>query len=238
MILRSFALSDIGRVRPENEDSFLCDDKQRLYVVADGIGGLPEGAQASQLAVAVLRESVEAVADPATVNYRHCLDEVNDRVFLLGQIISARHGIGTTLTGMHARNGQLHVFHVGDSALLRIRGGESAYLTTDHTLENEMRARLAAGTTPPTILAEHRNALTRCIGQPPPINGEFTVQDMQPGDRFLLCTDGVSRALRMTDIARIASEAADPESCAHHLIDFANENGGFDNATVVALFVD
>ena len=238
MNLRSFALSDIGRVRVENEDSWLCDDQHRLYAVADGIGGLPEGAQASQMAIAALREYMESLADPAAVDYRDCLNEVNDRVFLLGQIVSARHGIGTTLTGVHAVNGHLHVVHVGDSALLRIRGGEIRYLTSDHTVENELRSRAPTGSMPAIILAEHRNALTRCVGQPPPILGEFTTFDLLPGDRYLLCTDGVSRALTLADIARLTREAPDPETCVRQLIDLANVNGGFDNATVVALFAD
>jgi protein phosphatase len=238
MKLRTFALSDIGRVRVENEDSWLCDDQHRVYAVADGIGGLPEGAQASQMAIAALREYMERIADPATVDYRDCLNEVNDRVFLLGQIVSTRHGIGTTLTGFHAVNGHLHVVHVGDSALLRVRGGEISYLTTDHTVENEMRSRAPMGSLPPTILAEHRNALTRCVGQPPPVLGEFTTFDLQPGDRYLLCTDGVSRVIKHAEIARIATEAPDPETCVRQLIDRANETGGFDNATVVALFAD
>lgn len=238
MNLRSFALSDIGRVRVENEDSWLCDDQRRLYAVADGIGGLPEGAQASQLAIAVLREYMENIADPAAVDYRSCLSEINDRVFLLGQLVSARYGIGTTLTGFHAVNGHLNVVHVGDSGLLRVRGGEISYLTTDHTVENELRSRAPTGSTPATILAEHRNALTRCVGQPPPILGEFTTFDLLPGDRYLLCTDGVSRAINHAEIALIANESPDPETCVRRLIDRANDNGGFDNATVVALFAD
>ena len=90
MQLRSFAFSHIGRVRPENEDSFLCDDGRQLYAVADGIGGLPAGAQASQKAIAVLTQLITPVPPPKNLNYGEILQEINQQVFSRQQHQSCR----------------------------------------------------------------------------------------------------------------------------------------------------
>lgn len=237
MNLRSSAFSDIGRLRTENEDSFLCDDRRRLYAVADGIGGLPGGAQASQLAIAILDEFIPEPAAGELQDYETCLHMINSRVYELGRVISERIGIGTTLVFGHAVGDILHVTHVGDSILLRFRDGVARQLTTDHNLENEVRARLARGE-PVGFVHENRQALTRCVGQPPPLQGDFLQFDLRPGDRYLFCTDGVTRMLPLRDIAARLVQAGDPAVWVRSLVDGANERGGYDNSTAVALFCD
>lgn len=237
MKLRSFAHTDIGRVRPENEDSYLCNAALGIYAVADGIGGLPSGSQASQLSVRALQKIVSEHAVGHKLNYERILSEINDQVFQLGRVLSPQFGIGTTLTFAHVTGVKLHFGHVGDSSALRLRSKVLQQLTTDHTIETELKARAARGE-PLGLLMENRNALTRCIGQPPPLEPDCFTHTILPHDRYLLCTDGITRFVPPEEIAKVMLEAADPETAVHTLIDRANERGGLDNSTGVALFFD
>jgi protein phosphatase len=237
MKLRSFAHTDVGLVRPENEDSFLCNDTHRLYAVADGIGGLPAGAQASQLAVAALEKLVTSHEAGHKLNYPRILAEVNDQVFRLGRVLSPQFGIGSTLTFAHVTGVKLNIGHVGDSCAMRLRSKHLEQLTRDHTIETEIQDRAARGE-PMALLMENRNALTRCIGQPPPLEAECTNHTLLPHDRYLLCSDGISRFVNVVEIADILASAAEPEAAAKLLVERANERGGLDNSTAVVLYFD
>ena len=237
MNLRSSALSDIGRVRPENEDSFLCDDAHQIYAVADGIGGLPSGGQASEMAVDVLAKTFAKYQSGLPVDYQSVIEHINDKVFLLGRVLSPQFGIGSTLTFAHLTGVKLNIGHVGDSALLRIRAKQIEQLTTDHTIENEMREREARGESL-HLLMENRNALTRCIGQPPPILAHCSKHTVLPHDRYLLCSDGITRYIAVAEIEEIILQSDDPKTAVQTLITRANERGGMDNSTAVALFFD
>ncbi len=237
MNLRSHALSDIGRVRAENEDSFLHDPGHGLYAVADGIGGLPAGAQASQTAIAAIQDIFSRPAMFAKPDYAAALAEINERVFQLGRTLSARMGIGTTLTFGHVSDQKLHVTQVGDSLLLRVRGGSIQQLTSEHNIENEVRQRIARGESVGLVL-ENRLALTRCVGQPPPLEGEHLEFALQKSDRYLFCSDGVTRMVEQREIAARLVGCEGPEAWATALIGLANDRGGYDNSTAVALFVD
>ena len=235
MKLRSFALTDVGRVRPENEDSFVCNEALKLYGVADGIGGLPSGAQASQLAIATLEKIFNHHPATARMDYNLVLTDINHQVFSLGRIISPQFGIGSTLTFAHLTGVKLHIAHVGDSAAFRLRSKVLEQLTHDHTVENELKERAARGE-PMAMLMENRNALTRCIGQPPPIEGDLTVHTVLPHDRYLIATDGITRFVTPAEIAEVMEQAAEPGEAVKKLIDQANDRGGLDNSTGVALF--
>jgi serine/threonine protein phosphatase PrpC len=237
MKFRSFAQTDIGRARPENEDSFLCNDPYQVYAVADGIGGLPSGGQASQMTVSMLEKifARHPVGEP--IDYQRALEEINEKVFQLGRVLSPQFGIGSTLTFAHLAGVKLNIGHVGDSCALRLRSKVLEQLTTDHTIENELREREARGESM-SLLMENRNALTRCIGQPPPILGNCTKHTVLPHDRYLLCSDGITRFVAMAEIEEIMEQAAEPAAATQTLINRANERGGLDNSTAVVLFFD
>lgn len=237
MKLRAFALSDIGCLRSENEDGSLCDDALRLYAVADGIGGLPAGAHASRRALATLHAWFTRHAETDERDYRAALSEANDSVYQLGRQLSPRHGIGTTLTLAHFTGATVHTIHVGDSFMFRLRDGELDVLTSEHNLENEMKARAARGE-PTVALHENRAALTRCVGQPPPLEGDFASHAVEPGDRYLVCTDGITRCITPFEIARHLESAASPEDAARVLVELARDRGGLDNATAVVVFAE
>jgi protein phosphatase len=235
MKLRSSALTDVGRVRPENEDSYVCNDTHRLYGVADGIGGLPSGAQASQLAIATLEKIVLHHPAGTKFDYHLVLTDINQQVFSLGRVLSPQYGIGSTMTFAHLIGVKLNIAHVGDSAALRLRSKVLEQLTSDHTVENEIKERAARGE-PMAMLLENRNALTRCIGQPPPLEGECTVHTVLPHDRYLIATDGITRFVTPREITEILQESAEPAEAAKRLVAQANDRGGLDNSTAVVLF--
>ncbi len=237
MKLRASALTDVGLVRPENEDSFLCQEAQSLYGIADGIGGLPSGAQASQLAMATLEKMFRDYPAGQKIDYRQILSEVNQQVFNLGRILSPQFGIGSTLTYAHLVGVKLHITHVGDSGAFRLRSKVWEPLTKDHNVENELKERTARGE-PMGILMENRNALTRCIGQPPPIEGDFFAHTILPHDRYLFATDGVTRFVTPAEITTIMLASAEPAEAGAKMIARANERGGLDNSTAVVLFFD
>lgn len=237
MKFSTFAHTDIGRARPENEDSYLCDDTLGIYAVADGIGGLPCGGQASQLAVKALQKIVGEHTPGQKLNYERILTEINDQVFKLGRTISPQFGIGTTLSFAHVTGVKIHFGHVGDSTAFRMRANALEQLSTDHTIENELRQRTARGE-PLGLLMENRNALTRCIGQPPPLEPDHFTHTILPHDRYFLCSDGITRFVPIEEIKQVLAAAPDPATVVNTLIDRANERGGLDNSTGVAIFFD
>jgi protein phosphatase len=237
MKFRSYAQTDVGRARPENEDSFLCNDTHHVYAVADGIGGLPSGGQASQMTVAVLNEIFTKQPADKPFDYQQIVEEINEKVYLLGRVLSPQFGIGSTLTFAHLTGVKLNIAHVGDSCALRLRSKLLEQLTTDHNIETELREREARGESI-SLLMENRNALTRCIGQPPPLEGNCTRHTVLPHDRYLLCSDGITRYVAHDEIGEILEQAIGPETAVQTLINRANERGGLDNSTGVVLFFD
>ncbi|MDP1579009.1 MAG: protein phosphatase 2C domain-containing protein [Candidatus Didemnitutus sp.] len=237
MKLTAFAVSDIGCHRSENEDSNLCEVDLGLFAVADGIGGLPGGAQASQCALATLREWFAPQAAATTLDYTAAVTAANDAVVQLGHQISPRYGIGTTLTLAHIAADKLHVLHVGDSALFRLHGGAIGVLTRDHSVKSDHAYATARGESPEPYFG-NPHALTRCVGQPPPLAADHSEYALASGDRYLVCTDGITRCITPYEIQRQLAEASDAKSAAETLVALARERGGFDNATAVVLFVD
>lgn len=237
MKLTSAALTDIGRVRRQNEDRFLRDDVRSAYGVADGVGGLPGGAEAAQLALETVdRELANAEARTAADLVPIAL-RANERVGALGQELSPHVGIGTTLTFGVFRAGTVHIANVGDSRCYRIRGTEIALLTEDHSVENEARQRRARGEQV-FVQEHHRNALTRCIGQPTPPEVDVHTFPLAAGDLYLFVTDGITRMLSETDLVRVLGRPIDPQDRLAELVRWANARGGPDNSTAVLIVVD
>lgn len=237
LLLRAAALSDIGRVRRENEDRLLLDEKVMLFGVADGVGGLPGGAEAAQLAVEAVSGSVKTDLAAGHLDLTAVVHHANRKVVELGQRISPTMGIGTTLTIGHVSDNTLTIAHVGDSRCYGSRGHEFARLTEDHSVENEARLRRARG----EVVYYHeanRNALTRCIGQPTAPEVDIIKRPLQAGDRYFFCTDGVTRMLPDSEIGTLLMKFPDPKSALEDIVNLAVRRGGPDNATGVVIFVD
>ena len=235
--IRAAALSDIGRVRRENEDRFVCDLDVLLFGVADGVGGLPGGADAAELAITEIAAGFHALRPGQKPNLTEIVQRASTHVSDLGVKISPSTGIGSTLTIGCIRAGALEIAHVGDSRCYFARRGESLRVTEDHSVENEARLRRARGEIV-FYQESNRNALTRCMGQPTQVDVDLITRPLQPGDRYLFCTDGVSRMIADRELAAFLMKHETPEATIDDIVSTAVARGGPDNATGVVLFAD
>lgn len=237
MKLTSVALTDIGRVRRQNEDRFVCNDALGLYGVADGVGGLPAGADAAALTIQSLETLVQRAYPEHEASFADLVVEVNHRVAQLGLRLSPGLGIGTTLTCGLIRDNRLRIAHVGDSRSYLLRDGRLRQMTEDHSVENEARARRARGETV-DVPAQHRNALTRCIGQPYDPEVDVSTIPLHAGDRVLFASDGITRVLDPTELTEFLLAPKPPLSVLEDIIRVTNQHGGPDNSTAVLIIVD
>jgi serine/threonine protein phosphatase PrpC len=225
--------TDTGRRRVHNEDVFLCDPP--LYAVADGMGGAQAGEVASKLAVAALAEHPHGhgpVGEDAVVTL---VREANRRIFRRSVEDPAAAGMGTTVTValVDEDAGTAAIGHVGDSRAYRIRDGVLEQLTTDHSVVAEL---VRAGRLTEEEALEHpyRSAITRALGTEEEVDVDTFTVLLQPGDTYLLCSDGLTSMMRDEEILGLASAHGDDlDALADALIDAANAAGGDDNITVV-----
>jgi len=246
---RQYACSDVGRTREHNEDRFLCDPSLGLYAVADGMGGHAAGEVAASLAVEVLSTAVrrgwgrvEAFVQGAEAGgaesvkalLAEAVREANAAVYDAARGDEGRRGMGTTLTAMLLVGDRAFLAHVGDSRVYLLRGGAVRLLTEDHSVINELRRR---GRLQPESLAQvrHKNAITRAVGVFETVEVDTYMFLAAPGDRYLLCSDGLYRYI--TDDAELVSLLSDfsEEAVAQGLIVHANGRGGVDNITAVVV---
>jgi len=229
--------TDIGHVRRENQDRWLARPEDGLFAVADGMGGMRGGAEAATLALAVLDEEFARNAPETPEAWEALVRKVNDRVWRRGLVISPAEGIGTTLTLLHFAPGGTRVVHVGDSACFLARAGRLSQLTEDHTVAAEAERRFARGLpVEPKPWAGH--ILTRCIGQIDLEGIDVFGVTVAPGDRLLLCTDGITKVLDESTIGACLTSATTPDDAASRLIAAALAAGAPDNATGIAIFAD
>jgi len=219
------ARSEIGRVRKDNEDSYLVSKERDLFVVADGMGGHAGGEVASSIVKRVLAEEITAQqsADGCDHLLLNALLKANSLILRLGQD-QAYLGMGTTVTAAMFEMGRLSIAHIGDS--------RAYLLTQDHSLVNEL---LQKGELTPEEAENHprRNILTRALGtvENPQID-QFNLT-VQQGDLLLLCTDGLHNLVNEKEIGQILSEGDQLDTMVDSLIDLALERGGNDNITAV-----
>lgn len=227
---RAAAITDIGLVRRQNEDRFICDATRRVFGVADGVGGLPAGAQAAHTAIDVLSHTLPPEGLTQATDWRPVVEAANSAVVAKGQEVGGHLGIATTLTAGMMVGNEMLIAHIGDSRCLLHRDGQAQCITTDHSAENE--AKLDASLPPPPD--KWRLALARCLGQPDVLNPDFFAQPLQPRDLLLFATDGVTRVASEVEIfACLTGEAKPLAARLADLIDLTHARGAPDNATAV-----
>ncbi len=232
------ALTDLGLVRSENEDRFLSDPTIGLFAVADGIGGLPHGAEAAECVVSTLAESIRNnIAGDKIVDLAAAVNQANTSVLQLGVNLTPSTGLGCTLCVGFIHSGFMKLANVGDSRCYLMRNGEVNLLTTDDTVEHEVEMRRARGEKI-QLDERYRNALTRCMGQPMDLDLKIFVHAVQKGDVLLFCSDGISRMILEKDILGRMRDSDSPDQAARGLIADAMAAGGHDNATVVVVRID
>jgi PPM family protein phosphatase len=235
--LRAGAASDVGRVRSVNQDCFLVQDG--LWAVADGMGGHAAGDVAARVAVDTLQGSYRPGADgDALVD---AIRQANQAVWQRARSDSALRGMGTTLTAVAAApesdgDERLIVANVGDSRAYLFESGELSQLTADHSLVEEM---VRAGELSPHEAAGHpqRHIVTRALGIEPDIEVDTWIITPHAGDRFVVCSDGLSNEVADRDLARVLGEEPDAQAAADRLVEMARAHGGTDNITVIVLDV-
>lgn len=218
---------------PDGIPEDLLASKGWLYLVADGIGGHQAGEVASHLAVSIIRRAYYEDPDPdIEASLRRAIVEANAEILRQAQD-PAHAGMGTTVVAAVVRGEEMMVAHVGDSRAYLWRGGRLHPLTADHTWVAE---RLAAGILTPEEAANHpmRHVLTRSLGSAPDVEADAAHYSLLPGDRLLLCTDGVWEVLSEEEMARILGRA-DPQRAATALVNRALESGGQDDATALVV---
>ncbi|MDY0087561.1 MAG: Stp1/IreP family PP2C-type Ser/Thr phosphatase [Coriobacteriia bacterium] len=226
---RAYAgLTDIGRVRTHNEDSVLLEPP--LFVVADGLGGHEAGEVASSIAVASLLDAAPARADSKALG--RAVREANRAVIMAAREGRGREGMGTTLTAAVVEGLRITVAHVGDSRAYLLHGDVLERVTRDHSMVADM---IAQGTLTEEEARVHpnRSVITRALGTDPNMYADIYEIDASPGDRLLLCSDGLTGMLTDEQIAEMLGEYGDPELAARALVDAANDAGGHDNISVV-----
>lgn len=250
MRLEAYVRTDTGPVRENNEDNFLVDEEDGLFVVADGMGGHAAGEVASRVAVDTIRELLEgdpspdetrldrSVQDPADVlreRLRYAMNQASYRIRKEAQATPAYSGMGTTLCVLLVEADQAHLAHVGDSRVYLIRDGQIMRLTRDHTV---VQQEIDAGRLTPEMarLVPHRNYLTQSVGYHGPVEPDTSTRPLMPGDIFLLCSDGLTDPLDDPTIASIC-ERTDVGDLAEVLVQEALKAGGEDNVTVVVVVV-
>ena len=238
--------TDLGRVRENNEDKFefflpesdsLLASRGLVFLVCDGMGGHAAGQIASELtAKTFIDVYLNHPASEASVAMSGAVTAANRFVLDVARSIPSRQGMGTTLSALILLQDEAYTVQVGDSRVYRMRGGELAMLTQDHTYI-EQAIRSGALTPEQAEVHPYRHVLTRAVGTEDNVVGDVEQHDSKPGDVYLLCSDGLLNHVSDEEIAEIMRDAA-PSDCAWKLVNQALLGGGSDNTTVVVVRVD
>ncbi len=246
LTLEHASLSDRGRIRQNNEDAcavFVPEgpgelaDRGAVFVVADGMGGHRGGETASRIAVRTIVAFYTANSDE---NRSHALGrafrEANKTIIEESMADSTLFGMGTTCTALALLGGRAFIAHVGDSRAYHLRAGRLTQVTHDHSIVGEM---VRSGILSDEDARHHpkRNVITKSLGAQDDIAADMPAAlDIEPGDAFLLCSDGLTTYLADSDIAEVLSDSSPAEAC-KKLVKMANDAGGRDNVTVMVVLV-
>jgi serine/threonine protein phosphatase PrpC len=247
--IRYAARTDVGLKRTHNEDYFALIEEDRLFMVADGMGGHASGDVASKMSTEVIGEFYRHSRNPyATWPYRYdptrsfaenrmiaSIRLANERIHYASQRNRAQRGMGTTVVVFHLNGHDGYVGHVGDSRCYRVRNGEIVSLTRDHSLLEDWKDARPDLTEEEIRDFPHKNVITRALGMRETVEVDvcrFTIRD---GDRYLLCSDGLSGMLTDPEIHEIVEEHDDPEETVADLIDRSNAAGGDDNVSAMLI---
>lgn len=240
----------VGRVRESNQDSFGIRSDLGLFVVADGVGGHAGGELASQMAVRIVEEEVMARVQDLSARapavrqqvFSQSVNVASLKIFERSLELPQYRGMATTFTSLWIPTKSIRdtidsgiIAHVGDSRCYLLRTGFLYQLTDDHSFINEQ---IKLGRLKPTdpIVSQIKNVITRCVGNQEEEEIDTRSVKLFSGDRFLLCSDGLSSKVSEEEIAEVLSNFSPREGC-EKLIRLANERGGEDNITVVIVIL-
>ncbi|TAG47592.1 MAG: Stp1/IreP family PP2C-type Ser/Thr phosphatase [Betaproteobacteria bacterium] len=244
-------LSDVGRTRAHNEDCISVKDDLQLVVLADGMGGYQAGEVASKIAVDVvvaeiteskLTEKDIARIDPDTGisiamrRLRGAIEKANNRICSVARDREELDGMGTTIVAACFYDGRVGVAHVGDSRCYRLRDGLLDQLTRDHSLvQDQLEKGLISAEE--ASHSPQKNLITRALGIDALAEADTQEFRTRAGDRYLLCSDGLSDMVEVGVIRDMLAQYPKPEEASKHLVDAANKAGGRDNISVIVVNV-
>ena len=236
-VLRSGSATDVGRVRNANQDMPL--EGENLFAVADGMGGHAGGEVAARVAVDTLRAAF--ARQPSIEGLREAVAEANSAVWRASQVQSDLRGMGTTLTAAALVGGNdgrdfVALANVGDSRAYVYSSGRLTQVTDDHSLAEE-KVRKGELTEAEAAVHPHRHILTRALGVASDVDVDLWELHLRDGDRILICSDGLTNEVGISQIGDVLGSVPDPHEAAEFLVRAANEHGGNDNITAVVVDV-
>jgi len=244
MEILSAGMTDVGYKRQHNEDAFLCDEKKRLFIVADGMGGRAAGDTASQAVVTVLpllmKEKIRGLDSPTpgqiTFIIGNTLSELSEHLYRQSQELPEIKGLGSTAALLFIYQEMAYVACAGDSRVYLLREKRLLQITKDQTIA---AALVRTGHLSPDKAAYHplSHALEEFIGKEGQLHPGVWCKKLRYGDRWLLCSDGLTKGLTDDGLACHLSAKAPPQDVCKQLIEAAKENDGSDNITVIVVDV-
>lgn len=233
-------LTDPGLVRTVNQDYYYTSPNGQFFIVADGMGGHAGGQEASQLATEAIKTHLQENWESKIASdelMEQAFDRANEAILLDQQKHPERADMGTTTVTIMFRHNRLWFAHVGDSRIYRFRGLKLEQITDDHTW---VARAMKAGDLTPEQARSHpwRHVLSQCLGRKDLQKVEIDATDVQAGDAFLLCTDGLTEEVSDATISSYLESGLPYEEVAQKLIESAKDNGGRDNITVVIVGVE
>jgi protein phosphatase len=248
MRLRVGAGTDTGRVRTLNEDVYVLREDRGLFIVCDGMGGVPAGEVASQLAAEAILDRLDTDDEgedsaarassylPWTNRLGDAVRRSNEVIYHHGQSDRNRAEMGTTVVGAWVNQHVASVAHVGDSRAYLWHDNGLQLLTSDHSLVEE-QVRAGVLSREQSLESVEQNVLVRVLGGAPDVDVDLQEVPVVPGDYLLLCSDGLTRMVPDQALAEAIGRLRAPQRICDYLIDAANRNGGADNITVVVVQV-
>lgn len=224
--------TDKGPVRQTNEDFLLIDKEENLFAIADGLGGLPMGDLASKTAITSLAE----ITYDSKFDFQDAFKKINHTVNAIGETINAEFGIATTLTAIKLQNNILFGGHIGDTGVWIFKKNSLLKLTKDDTMAEQIKDE--APTQDLDIPSYYYHILTQCIGKGNELKIQTFEHPLEPGDRILLYSDGVTLTLTPEELHQLAFESKTPENFVTSIIREANSRNVTDNVTAIAIFVE
>jgi serine/threonine protein phosphatase PrpC len=249
MKIRYAAKTDVGMKRTHNEDYFSLIEDEQLFIVADGMGGHASGEVASKMAAETISEFYQRTKDEeATWPFKmdRSLSYIENRLACSVKLANLRifetsardlryKGMGTTIVSGLVCGDKIYVGHVGDSRCYRVRGGKIDLLTRDHSLLEDYKEAKPDITEEEERNFPHKNVITRALGMRETVQVDIGGHQIESGDIYVLCSDGLSGMLTDPQIGEIVANAKSLERAVAELVDGANRSGGTDNITTLLL---
>jgi protein phosphatase len=234
----SFGLTDVGKKRSHNEDSYLLDDEHQLYIVADGMGGHQAGEIASSLAVQTIYEQLKSnrYELPPAELLPHAVREASATIYHAARESPDLQGMGTTVTSLTFEEHLAHLAHVGDSRAYLLRGDRIEQLSKDHTWVAE-QVRRGLITQDQAARSPFRHVIARSVGSEEDCEVDTMPVPVDEGDIILLCSDGLSNLISPEEIRDVVRDGF-LRDAPQRLVRMANDRGGDDNITVLLLYVN